>query len=318
MVARGRGRGKHRQRREPSLCAGMMLHQDGSTYEWVPGQWWDLIVTMDDATNEHYSMFIWEEGLWNSLRGMREVVETKELCCSPYTGRGSHYWTTPEAGGKVDKDRLTQIGRAMVNDLGIEPIPAYSPEARGRSDRAFRTHQDRLVKELALEGITDMESANRYLQETYLPAFNQEFSRPPGEEHAAFVPLLPGTDLDAIFCERHDRLVGKDNCVQFDNPVLQLPPDGNRPHHLKTKVKVGRHMDGRLSVWHGPRLLGSFTEDGQPTSIDEIPDLAHVSWYRSSRIVQWSISMSYKLIRMSEVLIACSSGTPGRAKQVID
>ena len=150
----------------------------------------------------------------------------------------------------------------MVNDLGIELIRAYLPEARGQSERAFWTHEDRLVKELALEG--DRESANRYLQETSLPAFNKEFSRPPREEHGAFVPLLPGTNLDAIFCERHDRVVGKDNCVQFDNPVLQLPPNGNRPHHLRTKVKVRRHMDGRLSVWHGPRLLGSCTEYGQP------------------------------------------------------
>ena len=237
VVVPDRDRGKHRQRREPSPCAGMMLPRDGSTYVWVSGQW-DLIETMDDATNGHYPMFFCEEeGLWSSLRGMREVVETKGLCCSLYTDRGSQYWTTPEAGGKVDRDRLRQFGRVMVNDLGIGLIPAYSPEARGRSERTFRTHQDRLVKELALEGITDRESANRHIQETCLSAFNKEFSRPPREKHEAFVPLLPGTDLDAVFCERHDRVVGKDNCVQFDNPVLQLPPDGNRPHHFKTNVK---------------------------------------------------------------------------------
>ena len=264
-VPRGKGRGKHRKRREPSPCAGMLLHQDGSTHEWTPGVKWDLIVTMDDATNEHYSMFFCgEEGVWSSFRGMRDVIEAKGLCCSLYTDRASHYWLTPEAGGQVDKDRLTQFGRAMVRDLGIDMIPAYSPEARGRSERAFRTHQDRLVKELAQAGIVEMEAANRYLRDHYLPAFNAEFARPPKEDLPAFVPLGPGTDLDAILCELHERIVGRDNCVRFAGMTLQLPSDRHRPHYFKARVKVRRHMDGRLSVWHGPRLLGRYAADGQP------------------------------------------------------
>ena len=264
-VPRGKGRGKHRKRREPSPCAGMMLHQDGSTHEWVPGVTWDLIVTMDDATNEHYSMFFCEEeGVWSSFRGMRETIEARGLCCSLYTDRASHYWLTPEAGGKVDKDRLTQFGRAMMRDLGIDLIPAYSPEARGRSERAFKTHQDRLVKELALLGITEREAANRYLREDYLPAFNAEFARPPKEAEEAFVPLGPGTDLDAILCELHERVAGRDNCVRFDGLKLQLPSDRHRPHYFKARVKVRRHMSGELSVWHGPRLLGRYAADGQP------------------------------------------------------
>ena len=264
-VPRGKGRGKHRKRREPSPCAGMMLHQDGSTHEWVPGVTWDLIVTMDDATNEHYSMFFCEEeGVWSSFRGMREAIEARGLCCSLYTDRASHYWLTPEAGGKVDKDRLTQFGRAMMHDLGIDLIPAYSPEARGRSERAFKTHQDRLVKELALLGVTEMDAANRYLRDDYLPAFNAEFARPPKEVEAAFVPLGPDTDLDAILCELHERVAGRDNCVRFDGLTLQLPSDRHRPHYFKARVKVRRHMSGELSVWHGPRLLGRYTADGQP------------------------------------------------------
>lgn len=262
---RGKGRGKHRKRREPSPCAGMMLHQDGSTHEWAPGVTWDLIVTMDDATNEHYSMFFCEEeGVWSSFRGMRETIEARGLCCSLYTDRASHYWLTPEAGGKVDKDRLTQFGRAMMRELGIDMIPAYSPEARGRSERAFKTHQDRLVKELALLGITEMDVANRYLRETYLPAFNAEFARPPKEVEAAFVPLGPGTDLDAVLCELHERVAGRDNCVRFDGLTLQLPSDRHRPHYFKARVKVRRHLSGELSVWHGPRLLGRYAADGQP------------------------------------------------------
>ena len=180
-------RGVHRKRRERAAWPGMLVHQDGSQHQWVPGKYWDLIVTMDDATNEHYSMFFCdEEGTQSSFRGVREVIERRGLFCSLYTDRGSHYWHTPEAGGKVDKVNLTQFGRAM-GQLGIEMIPAYSPEARGRSERVFRTHQDRLVKELALNGITDMDEANRYIQESYLAAYNAEFMQPTPEDGSAFV-----------------------------------------------------------------------------------------------------------------------------------
>jgi transposase len=169
-IARAPGKGKHRKRRERSPWPGMMLHQDGSTHEWAAGKKWDLILTMDDATNEHYSLFfVDEEGTASSLRGIKEVIERRGLFPSLYTDRGSHYWHTPEAGGKVDKTHLTQFRRAL-KQLGIEMIPAYYPEARGRCERMFGTHQGRLPKELALAGITEMEEANRYIQETYLPA----------------------------------------------------------------------------------------------------------------------------------------------------
>jgi len=159
LVPKAAKRGAHRKRRERRPLPGMLLHQDGSTHEWVPGQMWDLIVTLDDATNEHYSMFfIDEEGTLSSFRGVQEVIAARGRFCALYTDRGSHYWTTPEAGGQVDKVNLTQFGAAM-NRLGIELIPAYSPEARGRSERAFATHQARLPKELALAGITEIAAA---------------------------------------------------------------------------------------------------------------------------------------------------------------
>src|SRR5512139_1627839 len=171
LVTKATKRGAHRKLRERSALPGMILHQDGSTHPWVPGQKWDLIATMDDATNEHYSLFfVEEEGTASSFRGVKETILSHGLFCAFYSDRGSHYWHTPEAGGKVDKKNLTQFGRAM-HQLGIEMIPAYSPEARGRRERAFRTHQDRLVKELAYHGITTMDQANRYLDEVYRPAF---------------------------------------------------------------------------------------------------------------------------------------------------
>ena len=262
VITREAAKGKHRKRRERRPLPGMMLHQDASTHLWVPKHYWDLIVTMDDATNEHYSMFfIDQEGTWSSLLGVRKVIETKGLFSSLYTDRGSHYWHTPEAGGKVDKNNPTQFGRAM-QQLGIDMISAYSPEARGRSERAFATHQGRLPKELALKGISSMEAANRYIAEVYLPEFNKEFSHPALEEGSAFVPLL-GVSLDDIMCEQFERTVGKDNCVKFDNLSLQIPDDRHRYHYVKTKVRVHRYGDGTLGVFHGPRKLAHYDTQGQ-------------------------------------------------------
>jgi hypothetical protein len=207
----------------------MMIHQDGSTHQWVPGVYWDLIVTMDDATNEHYSMrFVQEEGTHSSLLGIKDVLEAKGLFCSFYSDRGSHYWHTPEAGGKVDKNNPTQFGVAMKR-LGIGMIAAYSPEARGRSERAIGTHQGRLPNELALLGITDMNAANTYLRDQYIPRFNQEFSHTAREQGSVFVPLA-GITLDDYLCEQYDRIVGKDNSVQFETLSLQLPKDQHRYH----------------------------------------------------------------------------------------
>ena len=211
---RAKGRGKHRKRRARSPLPGMMIHQDGSTHLWVPGEYGDLIVTMDDATHEHYSMFfVDEESTSSSFRGIRDTIKRHGLFCSLYTDRGSHYWHTPEAGGKVDKRQLTQVGWAM-KQLGIEMIPAYSPEARGRSERAFSTHQGRLPRALALAGITDMAAANCYLKEHYMPRFNEAFKREAPESGSAFVPLA-GQAIDDMLCERFERVVGQDNGVPF-------------------------------------------------------------------------------------------------------
>ena len=269
LVQKAPRRGVHRKRRERSPWPGMMLHQDGSTHEWVPGQKWDLILTMDDATSEHYSMFfVDEEGTKSSFQGVGKVIRAKGLFSSFYSDRGSHYWHTPEEGGKVDKNHLTQFGRAM-KQLGIEMIPSYSPEARGRIERAFRTHQDRLPKELAFHDITGMEEANRYIQQVYLPAYNTEFMQPPLEEGAAFVECVVPT-LDDILCEQYDRIVGRDNCVSFEGWKLQIPPDRHRCHYLKANVRVHRYLDDTLAVFHGPRKLARYDADGILISNKEV------------------------------------------------
>ena len=261
LVTRCKLKGVHRRRRERAAMQGMLVHQDGSSHEWVEGQQWDLIVTMDDATSEHYSMiFVEEESTESSLRGVEETIVKKGLFCSLYTDRGSHYWHTPEAGGKVDKINLTQFGRAM-KQLGITMIAAYSPEARGRSERMFKTHQGRLPKELARLGIQTRQAANQYLKDNYMPEFNAEFACAARETATAFVPYI-GIELKHILCEQYERTVGNDNCVHFDKLILQIPADKNRFNYVKTKVRVHRYRDGMLGVFHGPRKLADYDRQG--------------------------------------------------------
>ena len=272
LIPKSKLKGVHRKHREACAFPGMMIHQDASTHEWISGQKWDLVSTMDDATNEHYSMFFCEqEGTVSSFQGVKETIEKRGLFSSFYSDRGSHYWHTPEAGGKVDKNNPTQFGRGMTQ-LGINMIAAYSPEARGRSERAFATHQGRLPNELALMGVTSMEAANKYLREIYMPEFNRKFAHPAREEGTAFVSFI-GASLEDILCEHYERTVQHDNCVKFENLVLQIYKNEYRCNYIKAKVSVHRYLDGTLSVFHGPRKLAEYDSIGQQI-IDEIKKAA--------------------------------------------
>lgn len=255
-------RGAHRRKRPRRALPGMMLHQDGSRHEWVPGRWWDLIVTMDDATSEVYSaFFVDEEGTMSSFRALSEVIQERGLFCSLYADRASHYWHTPEAGGTVDKDKPTQVGRAL-QQLDIELIPAYSPEARGRSERMFGTLQKRLPQELRLAGITGMAEANRFLKEVYLPQHNARFATPAEADGSAFVPFAGA--LDDILCVHADRVVGNDNTVRYRGLSLQIPPDRHRHHYVKARVRVHEYPDGTLAIFHGPRCMARYRAAGEP------------------------------------------------------
>jgi hypothetical protein len=261
LVAKGKRKGKHRKQRLRKPLEGMMIHQDGSTHEWVPGETWDLIVTMDDATSTVYSgFFVEEEGTLSSFRGVLETIEAKGLFSSFYSDRGSHYWVTPKAGEGVDKRMPTQFGRAMAH-LGIEMIPAYSPEARGRGERIFRTLQDRLIKELALAGITTMAAANAFLA-TYWPRFNATFAVDPPEPGSAFVPLM-GVDLTEVLCIQELRTVRPDNCVVYRGKTLQIPAQQHRRHFVKARVRVHEYSDHTLAIFHGPRCLSRYTAAGE-------------------------------------------------------
>jgi transposase len=263
LVERAKRRGAHRRKRVRKPCSGMMLHQDASRFAWLPGEPdLDLVVTMDDATSAVYSAFlVEEEGTASSLRALLEVFASEGLPTSLYTDRGSHYFFTPKAGEAVDKDRLTQVGRALAQ-LGIEHIPAYSPEARGRSERMFGTLQDRLAKELKLGGIADIEAANRFLREVYLPAHNARFARPAALPESAFVAVDPA-QLREILCVQEQRIVARDNTVSFGRMRLQLPQSRLRPHYVKARVRVHQYPDGSLAVFHGPRAIARYTSAGE-------------------------------------------------------
>ena len=263
LVARAPRRGAHRRKRPRKPCIGMMLHQDGSSHEWLEGgPMLDLIVTMDDASSEIYSAFLVdEEGTASSFRALLQVFTAHGLCSSLYTDRGSHYFYTPTAGGKVDKSRLTQVGRAL-QQLGIEHIPAYSPEARGRSERMFATLQDRLVKELAFHGIEEVAAANRFIVEVFLPDHNARFTCPPELDESGFVPLVSPGQLTDILCIRHERTVERDNTVRYAGHRLQLPQSPLRPHYVKAKVQVHEYPDGSLAIFHGPRKIASYAQNG--------------------------------------------------------
>src|SRR6516225_9995288 len=246
--------GPTRQFPEPTR---LMLHQDGSRYAWLTGQpELDLIVTMDDATSEVYSAFlVEEEGTASTFQGLLEVFTKYGLPSSLYTDRGSHYFLTPQAGGAVDKERLTQVGRALLQ-LGIEHIPAYSPEARGRSERTFGTLQGRLPKELRLFGISDIAEANRYIREIYLPMHNCLFARAPQvPDESGFVKVRDADALADVLCVHQNRVVARDNTVSYESRSLQLPQSSARPHYVKANVRVHEYPDGTLAIFHGPRRL---------------------------------------------------------------
>lgn len=264
LVKKAKKRGEHRRKRPRQPMKGMMLHQDGSTHQWIEGIYWDLIVTLDDADNEIYSaFFVEQEGTASSFQGVRDVIVEHGLFCSLYTDRGSHYWLTNEVGGKVDKQQLTHFGRAM-QQLGIELIPAYSPEARGRSERMFGTLQNRLPQELKLAGINDIYSANQFLKEKFIPQFNARFKVTPQEPESAFVPWLnTNMNLDDILCIQESRTVNKDNTVSYCNKSLQIPKDPTRFSYSKTKVKVHEYGDGSMAIFHGPRCLARYSKKGE-------------------------------------------------------
>ena len=268
LIAKGRQRGVHRKRRPRRPLPGMLLHLDASQHRWFQDErWYDLIAVMDDATNEvYYAQLVEEESTLTVMAALRQVVEERGVFCALYSDRASHFFVTLKAGEPVDRSRVTQVGRAM-KELGIEMIPAYSPQARGRSERAFGTWQGRLPQELRLAGIRSLEEANRFLRQRYVAEFNRRFQVAAAETGHAFVPAT-GRDLDRIFSIQQERTVSRDNTVSVDRRVLQIEKSRWRATLAGCRVTVCEHRDGQLSVHYGPHVVGRYNAAGHPLAAE--------------------------------------------------
>jgi len=264
LVKPTRKRGVHRKRRPRRPLPGMLLHIDASQHQWFcDHRWYDLLVIMDDATSEiYYAQLVEEESTRTVMAGLREVIEQQGVFCALYSDRASHFFLTPKADEPVDHTRLSQVGRAL-RQLGIQMIPAYSPQARGRSERGFGTWQGRLPQELRLRKITTATAANGFLREEYVKEFNRRFSVTASERGTAFVPLRR-TELELVFSLQHERVVARDNTVSFGNRVWQLERSKLRATLAGCRVTVHQHLDQTLSITFGPHLVGRYTADGQP------------------------------------------------------
>jgi len=267
LVARGRKRGVHRKRRPRRPLPGMLLHIDGSRHRWLGDQrWHDLIVILDDATSEiYYAQLVEEESTRTVMAALREVIGRQGLFCALYSDRGSHFWLTPKAGEAVDRHRLTQVGRAL-RELGVRMIPAYSPQARGRSERNFGTWQGRLPQELRLRGITTVEGANCFLREEYIAQFNVRFRVKAAQAGSAFTPCRH-RDWEEVFSLQFERAVGRDNTVSFQNLWLQIQPVRWRGTLAGCTVTVQQHLDGTLSLRYGPHCVGRYNAQGVPLEV---------------------------------------------------
>ena len=263
LVAKQHKRGPHRRRRPRRPLPGMLLHIDGSKHRWLnDDRWHDLIVILDDATSEiYYAQLVEEESTRTVMAGLREVIENKGLFCALYSDRGSHFFVTVKQGEKVDKNRPTQVGRAM-KELGVQMIAAYSPQARGRSERSFGTWQGRLPQELRLAGISTVDGANTFLRERYIGEFNAKFSVAAEEKGTAFRRTSRG-DLNWIFTVQTERVVGKDNTVTVAARSWQIDKTRFRSTLAGCTVTIHEHLNGAVSIRFGPHVVGRFTAEGE-------------------------------------------------------
>lgn len=301
LVHKDRRRGVHRRRRARRPLRGMLLHLDGSSHAWLgEGRRYDLLVVLDDASSEiYYAQLVEQESTRTVLAALRAVVEKKGLFCALYSDRASHFFETPKAGAKIDPQRLTQVGRAL-HELGIRMIPAYSPQARGRSERNFGTWQGRLPQELRLRGITTVAGANGFLREEYIAEFNRRFAVPAAQPGSAFLPLR-GQDVERIFALQHERVVNRDNTVEIAHRVLQIERTPWRNTLAGCSVIVYEHLDGTLSVGYGPHLVGHFNPEGMP-----LPQITR----RPKAVEKTVAAPPWKTLRVSHFSTATATTRP--------
>jgi transposase len=266
LVKKRSRQGTHRRRRPRRRLPGMLLHIDASKHAWFQdGRHWDLITIMDDATSEiYYAQLVAEEGTRTIMPAVREVIEKQGVFCALYSDRASHFFVTPQAGGKVDPSRVTQLGRAL-RELGIQMIPAYSPQARGRMERSYRTWQGRLPQELRIGKVRSVEAANRFLREEFIAEYNRRFAVKAAAKGSAFV-RTQRKDLDWVFSIQHERTVNQDNTVVLENRILQIEQSQWRDTLAGCSVRVYENLDGTVVVRFGPHEVARFAPGSLPTA----------------------------------------------------
>lgn len=264
LVRKRKKPGSHRKRRPRRPLPGMMLHIDGSKHRWFgDDRQYEFIVVLDDATSEiYYAQLVEAESTRTVMAALREVVEKKGVFCSLYSDRAGHFFVTPKRGERVDVSRPTQVGRAL-QELGVKMIPSYSPQARGRMERNYRTWQGRLPQELRLRGIKDVNKANEFLRNEYIREFNRKFTEPAAHKGSAFV-RLQRRDLDWIFSVQQERTVNRDNTVVLGHRVLQLEQTRWKDTLARQTVVIHEHLDGRVSIRYGPHVIAEYASDGLP------------------------------------------------------
>lgn len=262
LVKKAAGRGKYRRRRERRAMVGMLIHLDGSTHEWIPGlPMWDLIVALDDADGRIlYARFVEQEGTVSTLQALEHILVRYGRFCEFYTDRGAHFCRTSDADKGPDQQQDGQVAR-VLKALGIRHILARSPQARGRSERAFGTIQGRLPQELRLAGIRTYEQANTYLEKHFVPDFNRRFTVKPAQSESAFSPLV-GLDLRLLLSVQHDRTVQNDNTVRFEGLRLQLPTTKQKAHFVRCPVVVHELLNGNLGVSYQGNLVATYSREG--------------------------------------------------------
>jgi transposase len=283
LVARKKKRGTHRRRRPRREMPGMLLHIDGSTHRWFQDhRYYDLIVILDDATSRiYYAQLVEEESTLTVMAGIREVIETEGVFCALYSDRGSHFFHTPKAGEPVDKSRVTQFGRAL-KELGVQMIPAYSPQARGRMERTYGTWQGRLPQELRLAGVTTVEAANGFLKDRYVQEFNAQFTVKAAQPGTAFRKCAR-RDLDLVFSIQTERVVEKDNTVAIKDRRWQIDKCRWRYSLAGQTVMIHQHLDGTVSIRYGPHVVGRYPEGrGKGGAVEAVENQTQVS-HRSHR-----------------------------------
>ena len=287
--------GERRKRRERRPLPGMLLHIDGGRHQWFQDEhWYDLIVILADATSQiYYAQLVEEESTVTVMAGLQEVIEHKGVFCALYSDRGSHFWLTPKVGGKVDYHRRTQVGR-VLHELGVQMIPAYSPEARGRSERSFATWQGRLPQELRLWSLGTLEAANRFLREHYIAECNRRFQVAAAQRGSAFVPCR-SRDLERIFSLQFDRSVNRDNTVSFQNLSVQIERVRWRATLACCQVIVHQHLDGTLSLTHGPHCLGRYTAQGAALATTKMPARRAVEKTLAGKVIKPTFPASLEI-----------------------